>query len=477
MATIKIDQFHGIAPRFHPTLLGEGMAITANNLKLKNGKLVPLREPKAVRSIPIRLENGLSDAGSAKSLHVWRASDGNIEMLAFPGQTWLAEGNIADDDKYRVIISGETGVNFTDDDGKVYENSPQIYLRTAKGERVIHPLCKNSIPPPLVQRSEDSSELDRANMRYTYFFYTWVDEYGYESPISEHSLSWNGKEFVDADLEYNDGDTIRFEAIKPYDLPQEATAVRIYKVVAGTETGHIQFISEYTRDEATSKDMYVLVKDEDAGEIITEIECPPGNLSNIIRVFGGGSFYAGFSKSNPKTVCFSDMGYIYSWPIANRYDVDGNIVALATTSNTVYALTDGYPYVLSGTAPDGMTVYPLAGPAACVSSRSVCVFRNAVYYASNEGICTITNNADAGMVVQNLTDQIWTKDQWNALNPSSCIIVQHDAVLHCWFDTDEGRKSYSIDLAESTNAVTTNDEPSTCACVDAKTDKLYFVRA
>ena len=40
MATVKIEQFHGIAPRIHPSLLGDGMAVIAHNCRLKNGKIV-----------------------------------------------------------------------------------------------------------------------------------------------------------------------------------------------------------------------------------------------------------------------------------------------------------------------------------------------------------------------------------------------------------------------------------------------------
>ena len=39
MATVKIDQFGGIAPRQHPTQLADGMAVTAHNCRLKTGKL------------------------------------------------------------------------------------------------------------------------------------------------------------------------------------------------------------------------------------------------------------------------------------------------------------------------------------------------------------------------------------------------------------------------------------------------------
>jgi hypothetical protein len=186
-----------------------------------------------------------------------------------------------------------------------------------------------------------------------------------------------------------------------------------------------------------------------------------------------GGFYTGFSPSSPHTVMFSDVGIVTSWPTAYRYDVKDNIVALATTSNSVFALTDGYPWVLSGTAPETMSAARLAGPAACVSPRSVVVYRNSVYYASNEGMMVIANSANAGTVCANLTDKIFTKDQWQALRPETCIAGQHDGALYLFFDGAEGLR---IDLAESAAAVTTHDEVASCMCVDERGDALCFVR-
>ena len=185
------------------------------------------------------------------------------------------------------------------------------------------------------------------------------------------------------------------------------------------------------------------------------------------------------TRSAPKTVCFSDIDLPYSWPIAYRYDVADNLVALAVTSNSVFALTDGWPYVLSGTAPESMSVAKLAGPAACVSPRGVCVYRNAVYYVSNVGLMTIYNSADAGTVCANLTDKIFTKDQWLALNPSSCIMGQFDGALRLFFRDAEGgaRDGLVIDLLDGPAiAVTTHDEAARCLCTDNAADKLYYVR-
>lgn len=473
--TVKIDRFGGIAPRQHPTQLADGMAVTAHNCRLKTGKLVPLKEPKVVDGVNILLENGLADIADAKSMHAWKRRDGSIEFLMFPGITHMAEGNIADDERTRVVVSGETGVSWTDGKGMVYENTPCVYMRGTTGQKIIHPILKTTLPAPKVTRTSSGELTD--NRRYTRFFLTWVDAYGYESPVSEPSLVQENGIWVEGDLEYMDGDNVSIAAIGAANKPNGAVAIRVYKVVTGAEEGRIQFIKEVSATDTLAWDIgiSVQVKDEDAGEVLCEIESPPADLRQICDV--PGEFYCGISATSPKTVFFSDVGLLYSWPVAYRYDVKDNIVALAVTSNTVFALTDGWPYVLTGTAPESMTVSKLAGPAACVSERGVCVYRNAVFFVSNAGLMTIYNDADAGTVCTNLTDKIFTKDQWLAFNPSSCIMGQFDGALLLFFTLADGTKrGLVIDLMESAAAVSTHSEAAACLCTDNKTDKMYYVR-
>lgn len=512
MAVVRIESFGGIQPRVHPSLLQNGMAVKAHNVKLKNGKLVPLRMPSVASGVGLVMENGLTDVADAFSMHCWKRKDGESDLVLFPGMTWLSPGNVADDKNTRVVVSGPG----------MKGGEPTIYMRD--GQRIVrHPMCKDKPGTPSVRRNGGPiekfdaitlkgyltcAEIDAitdadkgdvyyakdagtigtgssaihpdvnsqvvwlgsawgfydsaafANIRYTYFFATWVDKYGYESPVSDPS----------DEVVYNDGDTM---TVSVEDVPDDADLVRLYKVVTGTQEGRIQFIKEV--DAKNAESFAVSVKDEDAGEVISVVTSPPRDLQCILDVPGG--FYCGFSPSSPKTVMFSDVGLLYSWPDDYRYDVGDNVVALAVTSNTVFALTDGWPYVLSGTSPGGMSVSKLAGPAACVSERSVCVFQNAVYYASNEGMMVIRNSADAGTVCSNLTEKIFTKDQWLAKNPSRCICGQHDGALYLFFEREDGtHEGLRIDLTESAAAVTTHDEVAKCLCVDNKNDEMYFVR-
>lgn len=479
MATVKIDTFGGIAPRQHPTQLADGMATIALNVKLESGKLVPLRQPLIVDGANNIMENGLSDPANAKSIHVWRRVDGAFDFLLFPGWTWSASGNVAADDLTRIVVSGDrTG------DGEVDE--PVVYMHDPVAGKVVYPIRKEPIGFPVVSRVAGAIDPDEANIRYTRFFYTWVDKYGMESPVSmpSRNKAGAGEDPVDDDLQYVDGDTISFEPIGAANWPALATAIRVYKVITGTQEGRIQFIAERSRSAIAggATGFSLTVKDEDAGEVMPEIEAPPIDLTCIRDV--PGAFYCGFAPSAPKTVCFSDINLLYSWPTQYRYDVADNIVALAVTSNSVFVLTEGWPYVISGTAPESMTVSKLASPAACVSPRGVCVLDNTVFYASNEGLMAISNSANAGTVVTNVTDQIFTKDQWQALNPASCLAGHYRGRLFLYFTARDGEEypdktrhmGLTVNMKDGMKvAVTTHDEAAACLCVDVREDEMYFI--
>ena len=82
---------------------------------------------------------------------------------------------------------------------------------------------------------------------------------------------------------------------------------------------------------------------------------------------------------------------------------------------------------------------------------------------------------------QNLTKDIFTKDQWQAYNPSSCVMGQHDGRLFLFFTmgsgSDTSHAGLTINLMEnSAIAVTTHNEAAKCLCVDTASDKMYFVR-
>lgn len=456
MPTIKTDSFSGIMPRVHPTLLPDGCAVKAHNCRLYSGKLSPLRQPLKVSGKRIRLENGLDKIANASSLYLWRRGDNIEEFLAWPGIVNVAQGNIADDALDRIFVTGQTGI------GGSGHNYPCAYISSSTGSSFTrHSLVKTALAAPVIT-VEAGEPSDANNIRYTVFFQTWVDAYGYESGVSEPS----------DEVEYNDGNEITVAAIN---APAGAVIRRIYKVVTGSASETVQFVTEQSVTGSGFLDKTVAIKDEDAGEVMPSMVSPPVDLSWMTYV--PGNFYAGFSAARLRTVMFSDVNKPTSWPDAYMYDIRDNIVGLAVAGNTVYALTDGYPWALSGSAPESMTPTVLSSPQACVSARSICIMDGAVFYASQDGICMLSASSDYPVLVPVITEKYFSKREWDSLNPSSCIMDTYDGALHAWFTLDNGlRQGYVIDLGEGVSAITTHDEQAKAVLYDANSDGLYYVR-
>ena len=451
MPSIKIDKFAGIMPRVHPTMLPDACATRAHNCVLKSGKLSPLKMPIKVTSMGVRMENGLAEIGDAETVYIWHRASGN-EILAWPGVVSIAPSNLADDARRRLFITGETGM------GGAGENHPCVYMETLDGKGVIkHDITKDAMAAPVatVPAPAEGEE----NLKYTVFFQTWVDDYGYESPAS----------FPSAELTYVDGDsvTIAFTA-KP---STSADKRRIYKVVAGTESQSIQYVAEQDALSSGFPEFTFTLKDEDAGEVMPMMVGIPDDLAWMTRV--PNDFYVGVPASNLREVRFSEVGVPVSWPDDYAYAVHDDVVGLGVTLNSVFVLTTGMPWVFTGTAPDAMTASVLASPQGCVSARSICVMEGAVFYVSNDGVCMVQDGAPN---VTLLTEQAFSKREWQALNPDSAVMVAYDGALHLWFTDGGARTGYLLNLKDGVAAVTTHDEVAKAACVDVVADKLYFVR-
>ena len=462
MPTIKIDSFSGIMPRVHPTLLPDGCAVKAHNCRLHSGKLSPILQPVKATGKRIRLENGLGKIADAKTVFLWRRNGGIEEFLAWPDVVKVAPSNIADDSLRRIFVTGNTGIGTG---GK----EPCAYISTASGAGFTrHTLVKEPLPNltasgenPTLTLAEGSAA-DTDNLRYTFFFQTWVDIYGYESPVS-------GIDPEHDEVVYNDGDTVTVAEVS---APDGAVIRRIYKVVTGTATESIQFIAEQNKKGEDFGACTFRVKDEDAGEVMPSIVSPPEDLTWMSYI--PGNFYVGVSAANKRTVMFSDVDRPTSWPDAYMYDIKDDFVGLAVCGNTVFVMTTGFPWAISGTAPESMSPAVMATAQGCVSDRSICVMEGVAFYASQDGICMLSaENATASVI----TEKYFSKREWNALNPSSCIMEAYDGALHAWFTLASGaRAGYIIDIGEGVSAITTHDEQAKAVFYDVEGDALYYVR-
>lgn len=141
---------------------------------------------------------------------------------------------------------------------------------------------------------------------------------------------------------------------------------------------------------------------------------PPGGLTGLISAPNG--VIVGFRD---KTIIPSVPFAPYAFPIAYQTATDYPIVGLVSTSAGVAVLTDGLPYLLIGTDPASWSIQKLEVPQACVSHRSIVDMGDFGIYASPDGLVAIE-----GSTVKVLTEEIMTRAQWQAYNPST-IVAEH----------------------------------------------------
>lgn len=454
MATITIDNFGGIAPRMHPTLLGNNMAIKAHNCVLKNGKLVPIKQPSSTinDNIPFIFENNLTTMSDAKSLYFWHRDKNNTMLLAWPDVVYVAESNLSVDPKSRIFVSGMTGLGETG-------NEPGVYLNTELKTIDRISLCKDPLPPPFITTNGVS---DPNNVRYTVFFQTWVDRYGFESGVSNPS----------EEIQYNDGDMLTLA--EETAITNNMVARRIYKVVNSSEGESIRFVFQQDKISGTDRFLQInfRVKDDNLGEELPKLSPPPTDLEMICKVPNG--FYAGVRRSNLREIRFSEVGNPSQWPDIYTASVFNDIVGLGITLNTIFVLTKGEPWAITGTNPQEMSAAILATAQGCVSRDSICSYGGNVFYASADGICMLSDGSSSSKLI---TDKIFSRDDWQKLNPNSCKIVCHNSSLFCWFKIGQETTNMIISLLDDSNvAVTTHDESANAVCVDIEDDALFFVR-
>ena len=451
MAGISFEDFGGIAPGIAVARLPDNAAIEAHNCRLKSGRLEPLHEPEK-DGRRVNFEGGLNAIADAQTLYLWNKGEGEAEWIAWKGRVHVAPSNLATDKNSRLFVTGETGY-----DG----DKPVMFFAKEYGYGK-YPMIKKRLPKPEVSLTAEVQDED--TLRYTNFFVTWVDQYGYESPVSEAS----------DEVVYNDGMQVKLGEFLLTDDYALAVKRRVYKVITGTQTEAIQFIAEQERVGTRFLDMYFKVKDEDAGEILTQIEAPPEKLDNILWMPGG--FYAGVDRANNRTVCFSDVNLPYSWPYGYQYTVKDDIVGIAAIGNSLAVLTTGSPWLIGGTAPEAMSVTSLSSPYACVSAESICSLGSTVYFASHLGLCAITEGSNT---VQLLTGNWFSKEAWEALKPKTCRMVAHDRALFFWV-TDEEEETHGyildFDVSSAVKAITTHDEPAGCVFEDVENGALCYVR-
>ncbi|THJ32416.1 hypothetical protein E8K88_12005 [Lampropedia aestuarii] len=301
-----------------------------------------------------------------------------------------------------------------------------------------------------------------------YYVATYVTDWGEESapsPVSEM-------------VEMDQNDSVIVTVLAP-PAGRHIQKWRLYRSSAGSGSAAFLFVDEMLIATRT----YL---DELKGELLGEV-CPtflwaepPYRLDNnsaqetkppkgddpYLRGFVGmpNGILAGFIDN---FVAFSQPYVYYAWPVEYQISTEAPIVGLGVFGQSLFVGTMTYPYIISGADSASMSALKLPQLQPCVSRRSIVGVGDGVVYASTDGLC-FANTAG----VQLLTGELFSREDWTALEPAAIVAVEHESVYYFW---DGLGRCWALDFLVKKLA-RVDLEGVTAVCRDVLTDSLFAVR-
>jgi hypothetical protein len=244
------------------------------------------------------------------------------------------------------------------------------------------------------------------------------------------------------------------------------THKRIYRAVTGVSGTVFRFVAEIPLTTPSYNDQ---IQDSQLGEVLeTEgWDLPPSDLRGIIALPNG--IMAGYRRNQ---LCLSVQNRPHAWRVADRLNTDTDITGIGNIDTTVVLGTESFPYVAYGSTPESYTMAKLDVPQSCTSARGVANLKGfGVAMPSPDGYLLVAGPGQ----VQNLTETIFTREQWQALDPSSILAVAHDDVLFFFWDNGSERGGYALDMKPTGAGLITLSFHATAAHADPISDNLFLV--
>lgn len=429
MPTLLIPGFGGEVPRVEPRTLDAYQSVRAINCDLRRGSLRPLRGVRRVAGVTASartifkhdIDGWLAwdkDVSVAKSAvidvigetplgHVLITGDRDYPTQRFAGGETYRLGIPRPETAPAVKVKAGAGIGDVSVHGFIAEAGSDMPTRDSE----LSPVEGQGVAvSPVVFSSMDgipSTDEAEAVSRSSSYCYTYVQSlqggvYQQESAPSPPS------ELVDVKA----GDGVLVSGFRPPSLPGlNITHIRIYRTVAGNETGEFRFVAEIPvsqveyMDTAHDKDISTEVLQTTLWDMI------PDDAQGLIKTDNG--IYACF-RGNELLV--SELFIPYAFPESYRLTVEDRIVALGHVDSTIVILTTGRPYLAQGAAPESLQLLHLPIEQPCLSARSVAHLPGGVVYACPDGLMLFTS-AEQSL----LTSGVFTRDQWQELGPENLI--------------------------------------------------------
>ena len=294
---------------------------------------------------------------------------------------------------------------------------------------------------------------------YAYTYVTDLAEESAPSPISD---------VIEADQ--NDTVTIAAPSVPS---GRHITAWRLYRTNTGTTTTTFEFVDEiaagspYTDSKLTAElgePCPTTTWAEPSMRVNSDGSAKGSDpyLRGLVSMANG--VLAGFIDNY---VAFCDPYHPYAWPVEYQIPLRYEIVGIAAFGSTLFVGTTGKPSIISGSDSASMSEIQLDESQSCASRRSIIATQGGALYASPDGLCLANLSG-----VQVLTTGLFSREDWQALDPTSIVAFTHDNIYYFSY-TGNGGGAYAVDFASK--KLVRVDTQFTAVWDDLVSDGLFFV--
>lgn len=396
MATLKLLAFSGELPKLLSRLLPDMAAQRAVNTRLTSGGLVPIRAS--------RFEHSFSSPPADDDATIYRH---NNDWLIWPGLVHAVPGPVAGD---RLYVTGD--------------GAPKVIIGGTTYDL--------AVPRPTTALTATVSGTGDGSLSSTRLYvYTYVTEFGEESeptPVSNEVL-------------WEPGQTVTLSGFAAEGAARGVTHQRIYRSQTGPSGTQLYFIAERA---VSTGDYTDNVDSDDIQEVLPSLNWnqPPDELEGLTALPNG--MMAGFVG---KTLYLCEPYRPHAWPEIYSLTTDYNIVGLGAFGSSLAVVTEGNPYIVSGTAPESMIMEKLELNLPCINARGIQDLGYAVAYPSYDGLVVVSSGG-----ARVATEELFSRDQWQRVNPYAFASGQFDGryfASYQYLDMsgDEKTGTFIIDLS------------------------------
>lgn len=404
---IQHSAFRGELPILDARLLPENNAQRARNVYLKRGTLKPERAPLGVQSLPsianpstlYRYPNGNNGQGFWLTWGMGR----NVHAVKSP---------LANDDFSRVYWTGD-GPPKMGGISQITSGTPP-YPGSSYRLGVPAPVSAPTVSEPGGRVSVNERPPTMLETSYVVTLITRFGEEGVPSLASNIIERWDMIEGAPA------GGSVKLSLPGIPSGSHDIVTKRVYRAESG---GIYQHVADVNASTSTYTDS---ITSAQLGRSLPSVEwdMPDARITGLIALPGG--ILAGFFDN---TLCFSEAYLPHAWPVAYQLAFKDNIVAIGATSSGLVVATQGQPYLVSGSSPEAMSPMQLDVDQPCVSARSLVDMGEYIIYAGHDGLA-----AAGGRDARVVTADVFTREQWQALNPKTMHAYRYDGRYVVFYD-------------------------------------------